>query len=511
MTSSSRAVFIAALLASPVMSITAQRGGQPAAAAAAPPPNPCTVETMQPGPLGIAYFQRQKLVGAKTPDDAMKAIKDAMKAIFDDKNKSNPVGRDYVLAQFLVLGGEYGTVQTRGNLGMPGDKNANVDLVVAIDSLLTIVEKAVPGCANETGQWRELKPYQALVQGAYAAIKAQNPDSAEKLVKRAQILSKAGAQTYDVLWQIARARNDEAGQVANLQIAADKLIGDTLNAGVRANFLFTLGRLQQDFADKKPDKAAKAQQEREAAKSFMAVVREFPGAEETPFALQGISIAMTQSSDTSIAIAAVELVKGNIAKYNDVTLAQTGVVATRAGKTPDAVLLFDAASKANPYSRDYAYNLAAMLYEAKRSSEMLPVVKRLVALDPSNGDNILLFAFAFKGLSDAETNAATKKALIDSVNYYGKVADDMAQVHKLVYTEFDRLKDKTILAGQVENHGKAARTFTIDFEFLGKDGSVIGKQTATVKDVKPNGVGDFSVELPMGGAMGVRYAALPMK
>lgn len=506
MTPTARTLLVAALT-TPAL-LLAQRGGQPAAAGAAGAPA-CNIETMSPSSLGVAYLQRQKVVGAKTPEEAKKAIADAMKALFDDKNKSNPMGRDFMLAQFYVFAAEYGEVQTRGALGMPGDKNASVDLIVGADSLFSIIEKAQPTCVSETAQWREYKPYQALTSAAYNQIKNKNADSADKLVKRAQILSKNGAQTYDILWRVAQQKGDENGQIVNLQLAADKLIGDTLNGSVRANFLFNLGRLQQEFGDKKTDKAAKAELHKNAAKAYMQLIKEFPQSEETPFALQGISQAVTATNDTSIAVAAVELIKGSADKYSDVTLAQTGVVATRASKTADAVFLFQAANKANPYSRDYAYNLAAMMYEAKRSAEMIPVVRRLVELDPSNGDNLMLFAYAFKGLSDNESNAAAKKALIDSVTYYGKLADDMP--HKVVYTEFDRMKDKTILAGQVENHGKTARSFTIDFEFLGKDGAVLGKQTATVANVKPAGVGDFSVELAVGGVVGVRYAALPLK
>jgi hypothetical protein len=32
-----------------------------------------------------------------------------------------------------------------------------------------------------------------------------------------------------------------------------------------------------------------------------------------------------------------------------------------------------------------------------------------------------------------------------------------------------------------------------------------------VANVAPNGVGDFTVEIPVGGVLGVRYAALPLK
>ena len=76
------------------------------------------------------------------------------------------------------------------------------------------------------------------------------------------------------------------------------------------------------------------------------------------------------------------------------------MLSTAGGHTADAVALFAMAAKMNPYFRDYQYNLAAMMYESKQTTEMIPVVHKLVALDPSNPENIMLFAFAFKGLSD---------------------------------------------------------------------------------------------------------------
>jgi tetratricopeptide (TPR) repeat protein len=493
-------------LAAPLASLGAQ-----SAAAGAPAAPACPVETLQPQPLGIAYLQRNKVVQAKTPDEAAKVIRDAMKSIFDDKNKSNPLGRDFLLGQFYMLAMEYGDVQTRGNLGMPGDKAAPVDLVTGADSLFTIVEKAQPTCVTEINQWREFKPYQTMVQAAYKAIGAGAVDSAERLAKRALMLSKTGPQPYDVLWRVAQKRGDEAGAVTNLQLAVDKLKGDTANANVRSNFLYNLGRIQQEYGDKKTDKAAKAEMYRNAAKAYMQVLQEYPTSDEAPFALSGISVASTIVSDTAMGVAAVNVIKAAPDKFSDMALATAGVLATRAGRVADAVTMFDAAVKKNPYSRDYLYNLAAMMYEAKRAAEMMPIVQKLVAIDPSNSENVMLFAYAFKGLSDNEKDPAKKKALIDSTVAYGKIADDMNLLHKVVYTEFDRTKDHTTLRGQVENHGKTAKTYKLDFEFVGKDGAVIDKKTVSVDNVAAGGTGDFTVELDKGGVYGVRYAPLPLK
>ena len=510
---SSRRALAPVLLLAPCFSLWAQAKPAPAVAVAAAV-SACPTEItqpIQPQPLGIAFFQRAKIAQAKTPGEAGKVIRDAMKSLFDDKNKSNALGRDFLLGQFYILAIESGDIQTRGDLGMPGDKAAKVDLVTGADSLFTIIEKAQPACASEVLQWREFKPFQNMSATAYKALAAGAVDSAERLARRAQILNKNGAQSYDILWRVAQKRGDEAGQVTNLQAAIDRLAGDTANANVRSNFMFNLGRIQRDFGDKKSDKAAKAAQYKSATSAYMTLLKEYPTSEEAPFAFQEISNITTITSDTTSALAAVAIIKASPEKFNDMALATAGVLATRSGKSADAVAMFDAAVKKNPYSRDYLYNLAAMLYEAKRSSEMSPFVRRLVEVDPSNSENVMLFAYSFKGLSDNEKDPKAKKALIDSVALYSKKADDLNMVHKVVYLEFDRAKEHTTLRGQVENHGKVAKSYTIDFEFVGKDGAVLGKQTASVANVKPNGAGDFTVELPLGGVYGVRYAALPLK
>ena len=378
------------------------------------------------------------------------------------------------------------------------------------------------------------------MQGAYKAFAAGAVDSAQRLATRALILSKSGPQPYDILWRVAQKKGDEAGQLSNLRTAIDKLAGDTNNIPVRANFVYTLGRIQQEMAEKRPDKAAKAATMREAIKAYMDLLKEYPTSDEAPFALQSIAMGGIAIGDTASAVAVVELLKSAPARFGDGTLAQAGVLATRLSRSADAAFLFGEAAKQNPYSRDFQYNLAAMLYESKKIQEMLPVVRKLVALDPSNPDNILLFAYYYKTLSDvpearvkaiqadsaktfAKADLAGKKAVrdslafyraaqkvwVDSVAVYGELADKMP--HRVAYTEFERGKEKTVLKGNVENHGKAARTFTIEFEFLGKDGAVVGKKAAVVENVAAGGTGDFTVELPIGGVLGVRYAPLPLK
>ena len=164
-----------------------------------------------------------------------------------------------------------------------------------------------------------------------------------------------------------------------------------------------------------------------------------------------------------------------------------------------------------------------------------------MAVDPSNSESIMLFAYAFKGQADSvekfvkrfqadsaaafksKADAATKKSikdsiavyraqmrpLVDSVTAYQKLADEMPQ--KLMYTQIDRGKEKTTVRGQIENHGKVARTFALELEFVGKGGEVIGTQSVSVGPIAVNATGDFKTEFPKGGVWGVRYAKLPDK
>jgi tetratricopeptide (TPR) repeat protein len=522
------------LLASPLVA-SAQ---QPAAAAPAAPA--CPIDMQAPSQLALANLQRSKMVSATKPEDARKIMVDAAKLLFDPKSAANAVGRDYMLAQMLSLvipfGGE---IQPRAAVGYPGA--GTVDLAVVVDSLLTIVEKAQPACKTEIAEWRQYKPFALDVQAAYKAFGDNKADSAEYYAKRALIFSKDGAQPYDVLWRVAQKKGDETALIANMKLAADKLIGDTSNVAVRTNLLFNTGRVLQEGAEKKAE-PAKTEAYKASVEPFMTVLKESPNSEESPFALQGIATAATMAKSDALVDAALAVIKANPLKFSDVTLAQAGVQSTRMSRNAEAASFFEAAMKVNPYSRDYMYNYAAMLYESKRPTEMLPVVRNLVKLDPSNPDNVMLFAYAYKLFGDSvEANfvkpaakdsaalwtktAATArkglkfdelkgfraeyKRLIDSVTVYSQQGDGMP--HQLTYTQFDKYKDRTILKGQIQNKGKAARSFTVEFEFLGKDGSVVDKKSVTVADVKPDAAGAFSVELTKGDVLGVRYAPLPIK
>jgi tetratricopeptide (TPR) repeat protein len=495
-------------LAAPALALSAQ---QPAAkpGAVAPAADPCPIDLMQPTGLGIANLQRAQLASVKSVDDANKNMRTVSKLLFDPKQAANPMGRDLLLAQFVTFYLQYADSAKRGDIGFPGEKTQYVDLFKYADSLFTIVETAEPKCDNTTLGWRNYKPYTDRIKAGYAAIQAGAADTAEKLASRAMILNRRGPQAYDIMWRAAKIKNDEPNEIKYLSLAEQTLKGDTLNGAVRANLLFTLGHIEQDFGEAKTDKAQKEKLYRDAAAAYLEVLKEYPTSDEAPYAMQGVTISASIVGDTAISNAAVAVVKANPDKYVDQTVGQAGVLSTASGKTADAVTFFAAAAKMNPYFRDYQYNLAAMMYESKQTADMVPIVHKLIELDPDNPDNYQLFTFGFKGVSDAAKDPAVKKAAIDSVMYYGKIAEDMPV--RVAYSDFERQANRTLLMGTVENRAKDAKSFSIDFEFLGKDGAVLTKSTATVANVAPGATGNFKVDVPVGGVYGVRYAPLPLK
>jgi hypothetical protein len=79
---------------------------------------------------------------------------------------------------------------------------------------------------------------------------------------------------------------------------------------------------------------------------------------------------------------------------------------------------------------------------------------------------------------------------------------------KLVVTEFTRRPDQTTLVGTIENRGTAAKTYTVNVEFLDKSGTVISTETTTVGPVEPKKSGTFKITSQKGGVFGYRYKPL---
>jgi tetratricopeptide (TPR) repeat protein len=196
----------------------------------------------------------------------------------------------------------------------------------------------------------------------------------------------------------------------------------------------------------------------------------------------------------------------NPSKYDELALVHAGVVAARAGRQADAAKLFDAALAENPYSRDAINNLAATYIQNNETTKAFPLIDKLVAMDPSNPDNQMLYAFAYQNLYKGTKDKKLQKMYTDSLVYWNNKSDN-APV-KLAVTEFTRRPNETTVGGTIENRGTAAKTYTLSVDLLDKSGNVIDTQTTTVGPVAPKSSKAFKITSAKGGAYGYRYKPL---
>ena len=511
--------------------LTAQQpAAQPGAAAT------CSIEFDQPKELLTHYtISRAKIIQMPTDDARAKLLRDVMKALGSPKvYAANPQGTNLFTGQMMIawlMQPGVGPTATRAQLNYGEPKDATIDLAKTADSLFSIIEKEQPGCASETAPWRAAKPWLDRINVALR-LAGTNPDSAEVMAKSSLILNRSAPYAERVLASVAQSRNDQLGMLRHLEAALALTTLDTIYAEDRRAVQFQIGQTALEVAEKQPE-PARTEILRKAVSAMVALATESPGADVTPYALTGLGIAASSLKDSTFFTKCFEMVDASVAAYNDLSTLQAAVCASRNGKTADAVRMFQATLAKNPNSRDALYNAAALLYDLRKGTEMIPLVTRLMELDPSNPDNISLFAYAYNVLNEQSKPAAVvapsaqpgakpstakpaaapapvpvapAEKWVDSVTKYMKLSDEMP--HRVQMTEFTRFAEKATLNGDIENRGKAAKTYTLEVEFLDLAGAVLDKQTATVGPVDPSKLGSFALTSNKPKIVAWRYAPL---
>jgi len=503
-----RISLLAVLAAAPLAAQQPAAAAQPAAAT-------CSVDFNQPKEFVTLYnITRARVIQQPAGDDRAKLLKDIMKVLGNPKTSAvNPLGTAVFSGQMLVLWmmqPGMGATATRGQMNWGEPKDATVDLARTVDSLFTAVERAEPACISETKMWREAKPWQDRINGAFKALQATQTDSAEALAVSSMVLSRTSPYAERVLAAVAQSRNKQGEMFKHLEAALALTVGDTLYAEDRRAVLFSVGQVGLEYAETQPE-PARTDILRRSVAAMVALATESPTADAAPYALSGLGMAATSLKDSSLFVQCFALVDASLDKFNDLATLQAAVCANRNGKTADAARMFQATIAKNPNSRDALYNAAALLYELRKGHEMLPLVTHLMELDPSNPDNVSLFAYAYNVLHEQSKSApvapvAPKETWIDSVTKYMKLSDEMP--HKVLMSEFTRFADKALLRGDIENRSKTAKTYTLEVEFLDVTGAVLDKQSATVGPVAPTQLGTFSLTTNKPKVVAWRYAPL---
>jgi hypothetical protein len=527
--------------------VAAPLAAQQPAAAAGPQ---CPVDLNQPKDLITLYnITRPRAITLQPGAERTKVIQDIFKSLGNPKTvAANPLGTNLFAGQMLILWAMtpgQGPTATRGQMNWGEPKDQVIDLVKVADSLFTTVEATSPACFGETKPWRMAKPWQDRINAAFKAVAANQADSAEYWAKQSLVLERWSPYAERVFAAAAQQRGSQSDMLTHLQAALKLTEGDTAYAEDRRAVQFQIGQAGLEYAEIQPE-PKRTETLRMATNTLLQLVTESPSAETTPYALSGIGMAAMSLKDSSLYVKCFDLVDKAIDKFSDMSALQAAICANRNGKSADAARMFELTLAKNPYSRDALYNEAALLYEMRKGKEMVPVVTRLLAIDPNNPDNISLYAYAYNVLNEQANKTAAEAALAaaaanpapaapkpapgkpgakpapkpvvvappppppspfaDSVQKYMKASDDMRE--KVTITEFNRYSDRAELKGEIENRTKAARSFEIEVEFLDLTGAVLDKMTAKVENVAASGTGTFSVKSPKPKIAAWRYAPI---
>jgi tetratricopeptide (TPR) repeat protein len=482
----------------------------------------CAVELGKPGQVKDGYNALAKAaLFTNKPDQAALSVKEAIAKIQKDEAKviqQNPVGRAMVLgtaySEFFVLPGNSGTV-SRGSIGLVTDPTGTIDLVAAADSMLDIVDASNPACKEETEGPRR-KIYAALVNDAVNQYNSQNADSALVLARRGLSVYddyKLAYIAYNIQGNALQTKDSLDAAVASFTKMAALMQGDTSLVEDRKTVMSSVSNVLLAQAEQL-DGEAKTAKIAQVTEYLQKYLQEFPG---DPKAEAALARAQIMSGDPTAAERVFGQMTANPDKYTDQQLFEAGVNAARADKPKEAVALFEAGLKKNPYSRDALFNIALTQQKLENYAEAEKHLRSLVKVDPENPEVYQVFALNYQALARSAKEAAAKKpatspeaaafkAANDSLLHYFQRFQD-APV-KVSFNLWSHNENKHVLAGTLENLTDAAKSYTLKFEFLDATGKVVTTKDATLDAVGAKGSKAFRVEVEGEGVIAFRYAPL---
>lgn len=475
---------------------------------AAPAGPQCEIDQGKPQALARATLSLTRAQAAMKGGDPTKDLKDVVATLNAPNFKNeNPVGRAYMLASAYIFLLEQPGIQgvtPRSAIGLTTDPTATIDLYAAADSAITIVENSSPACKTMMSAFRQQKPWLDVTNSAINALNAQKLDSAEIYARQSLTLDRNSPYAYTVLASVAKQRKNFPAMIEYSKQVVTTAGDDTTYADVKERAQYELASTLTDQVKSAPaaQKKALAQQ---AIAAWTALVGSKDNVEGTVAVrnLQELYIAAGDSASLGKVYAPMI---ADPDKYSEGALLQAGVLASQFKRPDDASLLFKAVVKQNPYSRDALNNIAASLLQAGETEEATPYIDKLVALDPSNPDNYMLYAFTYVGKLKKKNDVKTTKLYNDSLVYWNSKAEKMPV--KVSFTEFSRNSEGTTLAGTIENRGTTAKSYTLAVDFLGPDGNVLFTETANVGPVPPKGSKEFRIKNAKTGVAGYRYKPL---
>jgi tetratricopeptide (TPR) repeat protein len=504
--------------------------------AQATPAKVCDAEVSK-GPLARVAFSVEQARTAQGAGAAT-ALSGAVKQLEAAESSDLVAGRSLLLGQTLAIWlGQPGMTTTpkRGALGFTRNPEATIDLVGSIDSLFRIVETSKPNCVDLTTSYRGGMPgFINLANASINALNAEKIDSAEYYAAQANRLYPASPYGTMVLGNVASKRGDNAKAVQYYTAAAAAAAKDSGYRDVERQMLYNTGSIYLTNANAATgaERAAAARRAAEAFQQLLAV----PGTKGV-YLTSGRSSyqnALLLSGDTAAFAATYAPMLAAPTSYDYLDLLNSAVAAARANKAADAAKLFEASLAQNPYSRDALFNLGLTYLSLDQNDKVVPVVTRLIAIDPGNPENYNLAARAF--LAQAKAAKDAKKlpqvaAFNDStMQWYGRgnklpvevsftvlnPTEKQMVVGGTITDRRDKIDVSTETAAPAKGAKKGAAApkakpsfpptpVTLNFEALDAKGNVLGTQSVTTEALSPGAKANFNLTIPAANAAGFRY------
>ena len=470
----------------------------------------CSVELYKPAQLAQAAILIQQAAALPEGEPAAKALRDAMRLLQDDRRfTTNPLGLAFSRAQIYILWLHQETAKERMTpfeLNSGRDRTTMIDLVGVADSLLTIVETAAPECVGDIDRWRQSKPWNDRIGTAYRFLEANQVDSAQHYANAALRLDRRSPFIYNAYAQLAARRGDGAALRTNLEKSIELADRDTALVETTRQLRTQYAASLQEAAMSTADIAERNRMLDVSARTFLRIGQEDPASANGPaFISAALDIAMLLQ-DTSLVREVIGPMLEDPVPYPDLALLIGAETSRMLNRSDEAMTLYRSALEKNPNIRDANYFLAFLSIEAKKPQDAMPLIEKLLQLDPSNPDNLMMKALALRPVAEAERDPTKRRALIRDVDAVTQLESAMQQ--QLRVTRFERRAEGALFSGEIENRGRVAKTYTLEIEFLDLEGNVVETLSVTTASAAPNATVPFSVTPTRPGIAAYRYKPL---
>lgn len=470
----------------------------------------CSVDLYKPSQLAQAQISIQRAAEAPEGEAGARALKDAARLIQNERPfATNPLGLAFTRAQIYILWLHQDNAKDRMTayeMGLGRDRTAQIDLVGAADSLLSLVEAEGAACEAETDRWRQSKPWSTRIGHAYRLLEANNLDSAEYYAKEAYRLDRRSPFIYNAFAQIAARRNDGATMRENLEKAIERADLDTALIETARQLRTQYATSLQEAALAETDPAKRKEMLLTAGRTFLMVGQSDPAGLDGPaYISAALDIAMVAQDQEFLGEIINPMLEDPI-PYPDLALLLGAETSRMLNKKDDAITLYKAALEKNPNIRDANYFLAFLYLDANQAAAATPLLDKLVEVDPSNPDNLMMRTMAMRQVAEAERDVARRRELIRQVT--ALEAQEAAMQHRLTITRFERRAEGALFRAEIENRSRAAKTYTLEVQFLDLEGNVVETLSATSESAAAGATVAVEITATKPGIVAYRYTPL---